>query len=153
MGQNISFSTAKTLVGERGDVLILKMQAWCASVSVSVCVSVSLSVCLCLSVCLSLSLCQSVCLSFCLPLCVASSVCLSLSVCLSVLCLSVCLSFFFSLCVLRPLSVCLHSIKRTTVTAVIRCTCSYCVRAEEGGHTHMIVTKADIPRSRIVNVR
>ena len=45
MGQSISFSTAKTLVGERHDVLILKMQAWCASVSVG------LFVCLCLSVC------------------------------------------------------------------------------------------------------
>ena len=49
MEQSISFSTAKTLVGERGDVLILKMQAWCASVSVGRSVSLSLS--------LSLSLC------------------------------------------------------------------------------------------------
>ena len=46
MEQSISFNTAKTLVGERGDVLILKMQAWCASVSVSlpVCLSLHLSV-------------------------------------------------------------------------------------------------------------
>ena len=45
MGLSISFSTAKTLVGERGDVLIKKMQAWCASVSVGLFVCLSLSVC------------------------------------------------------------------------------------------------------------
>ena len=93
MGLSISFSTAKTLVGERRDVLILKMQAWCASVSVGLfvclCLSVSSSVCLFRPLSVCLSLCPSVSSSvhvFC-PLSVCFVLCLSVSssVCLSAL--------------------------------------------------------------------
>ena len=41
MVQSITFRTVKTLAGELHDVLMQKMQAWCASVSVALIVCLS----------------------------------------------------------------------------------------------------------------